>query len=91
CSFHHNPEMPCRTCTNCNRLGHFAKDCRMGPRTVTQVKATDLTTTRGACFEGGGTDHYKAACPRLNRASRQRGNCQNQAMAIEGGQGHGSN
>ncbi|GKB40569.1 reverse transcriptase domain-containing protein, partial [Tanacetum coccineum] len=26
-SFHHNPEIPCRKCTNCNRLGHFAKDC----------------------------------------------------------------
>nr|GEZ38487.1 hypothetical protein [Tanacetum cinerariifolium] len=56
CSFHHNPEMPCR-----------------------------------ACFEGGGTDHYKAACPRLNRAPRPGGNHRNQPMVIEGGQGHGKN
>ncbi|GJQ97385.1 reverse transcriptase domain-containing protein [Tanacetum coccineum] len=74
CSFHHNPEMPCSNFTNCNRLGHFAKDCRAGPRMVILVNARNLTTTRGAYFECGGTDHYKAACPRLNQAPRQGGN-----------------
>ncbi|GJY44398.1 putative reverse transcriptase domain-containing protein, partial [Tanacetum coccineum] len=44
-----------------------------------------------ACFECGGIDHYKAACPRLNRAPRPGGNRQNQPMAIEGGQGHRNN
>nr|GEU33385.1 hypothetical protein [Tanacetum cinerariifolium] len=44
-----------------------------------------------ACFECGGIDHYKAACPKLNRAPRQGGNRQNQAMAIKEGQGHGKN
>ncbi|GJR55930.1 putative reverse transcriptase domain-containing protein, partial [Tanacetum coccineum] len=87
CSFHHNPEMPCRTCTNCNRLGNFAKDCRARPRMVTQVNARNPTTALGAYFECGGTDHYKAACLRLYRASRQGGNSQNQAMEIEGVQG----
>nr|GEU89105.1 hypothetical protein [Tanacetum cinerariifolium] len=29
-SFHHNPKMPCRKCTNCNRLRHFAIDFRAG-------------------------------------------------------------
>nr|GEW13638.1 hypothetical protein [Tanacetum cinerariifolium] len=41
-------------------------------------------TARGACFEYGGTDHYKAACPRLNRALKPKGNCQNHPMAIKG-------
>ncbi|GJV78445.1 reverse transcriptase domain-containing protein [Tanacetum coccineum] len=91
CSFHHNPEMPCRKCTNCNRLGHFARDCRAGPRMVTHVNARNPKTARGACFECGGTDHYKAACPRLNRAPRLGGNPQNQPMAIEEGQGCGNN
>ncbi|GJR83527.1 reverse transcriptase domain-containing protein [Tanacetum coccineum] len=91
CSFHHNPEMPCRKCTNFNRLGRFARDCRVGPRMVTRVGARNPTTARGACFECSGTDHYKAACPRLNRAPRPGGNRQNQPMAIEGGQGRGNN
>ncbi|GJU23176.1 hypothetical protein Tco_1156518 [Tanacetum coccineum] len=43
------------------------------------------------CFECGGTDHYKSACPWLNRAPRPGGNHQNQPMAIEGGQGRGHN
>ncbi|GJZ94877.1 reverse transcriptase domain-containing protein [Tanacetum coccineum] len=83
--------MPCRKCTNCNRLGQFARDCRAGPRMVTPVNARNLTTPRGACFECGGTDHYKEACLRLNRAPRQGGNCQNQPMVIEDVSGHGNN
>nr|GEW34202.1 reverse transcriptase domain-containing protein [Tanacetum cinerariifolium] len=70
CSFHHNPEMPCRKCTNYNHLGNFARDCRVGPRMVTLVSARNPTTARGACFECCGTDHYKAAYPWLNRAPR---------------------
>ncbi|GJY49653.1 reverse transcriptase domain-containing protein [Tanacetum coccineum] len=91
CSFHHNPEMHCRKYTNCNHLGHFARDYRAGPRMVTPMSARNLTTTRGAFFECGGTDHYKAACPRSNRAPRPGGNRQKQPMAIEGGQGRGNN
>nr|GEY40374.1 putative reverse transcriptase domain-containing protein [Tanacetum cinerariifolium] len=91
CSFYHNHEMPCCKCTDCNHLRNFASDCRVGPRMVTLVNAKNLKTTRGACFMYGGTDHYKAAFPRLNRAPRPGGNCQNQPMAIEGGQGSRNN
>ncbi|GJX11727.1 putative reverse transcriptase domain-containing protein [Tanacetum coccineum] len=91
CSFHHNPETPCRKCINCNRLGHFAKDCRARPRMVTPMNTRNSIAARGACFECGGTDHYKAACPRLNRAPRSGGNRPNQVMAIKGGQGRRNN
>nr|GEX40810.1 putative reverse transcriptase domain-containing protein [Tanacetum cinerariifolium] len=62
-----------------------------GPRAVNRLNARNPTDARGACFECGGTDHYKAACPRLNRAPSLRGNHLNQVMAIEGGQGHRNN
>ncbi|GKF02768.1 hypothetical protein Tco_0029691, partial [Tanacetum coccineum] len=71
--------------------GHFAKDCRAGPRMVNPLNARNPTTARGACFECGGTDHYKAACPRLNRALRPGGNRPNQSMAIEEGRGRRNN
>nr|GEU61913.1 hypothetical protein [Tanacetum cinerariifolium] len=64
CNFHHNPETPCRMCTNYNRLGNFSKDCKMGPRMVNPLNAKNSTATREACFECGVTDHYKSTCPR---------------------------
>ncbi|GJV94746.1 putative reverse transcriptase domain-containing protein [Tanacetum coccineum] len=62
CNFHHNPKTPCRTCTNCNRLENFARDYRVGPRMVNQLNVINPTAARGACYECGGTDHYKSAC-----------------------------
>ncbi|GKA91967.1 putative reverse transcriptase domain-containing protein [Tanacetum coccineum] len=66
---------------------HFAKDCRAGPRMATPMNTRNPTVALGAYFECGDTDHYKAACPRLNQAPRPGGNHLNQVMAIEGGQG----
>ncbi|GJY40153.1 putative reverse transcriptase domain-containing protein [Tanacetum coccineum] len=89
CNFHHPPEIPCRTCFNCNRPRHFAKDCRVVPRNVNPINARNPIAR--ACYECGSTDHIKAACPRLNQAQRLGGNHQNQVVAVNGGQGHGNN
>ncbi|GJW78966.1 reverse transcriptase domain-containing protein, partial [Tanacetum coccineum] len=62
CNYHHSPETPCRTCFNCNRPGHFAKDCRVVPRNVNPINARNLTAR--ACYECGSTDYVKAACLR---------------------------
>ncbi|GJZ25998.1 putative reverse transcriptase domain-containing protein [Tanacetum coccineum] len=91
CNFYHVPETPCQMCTNYNRLGHFAKDCRAGPKMKTLLNAKNPTTAYGACYECDGTDHYNSTCPMLNRAPGQGVNLPNQAMAIEGGQGCGNN
>ncbi|GKC25187.1 putative reverse transcriptase domain-containing protein, partial [Tanacetum coccineum] len=86
-NFYHPPETPCRTCFNCNLPGHLAKDCRVVPRNLNPVNARNPTATRGVCFECGGTDHYKSACLRLNRAQGPGVNRPNQALSIDGGQG----
>nr|GEZ14383.1 reverse transcriptase domain-containing protein [Tanacetum cinerariifolium] len=32
CNYHHRPDVPCRWCTNYNRFGNIAKDCRVRPK-----------------------------------------------------------
>ncbi|GJV34881.1 putative reverse transcriptase domain-containing protein [Tanacetum coccineum] len=74
---------PCRTCFNCNRLGHLAKDCRGVLRNVIHVNARNPTVR--ACYECGNTDHVRRACPRLNRARSPEENHPNQVAANNGG------
>ncbi|GJZ90306.1 putative reverse transcriptase domain-containing protein [Tanacetum coccineum] len=65
--------------------------CRVVPRNVNTINARNPTAAHGACFECGGTDHYKSTFPMLNRAQGLRVNRPNQALAIDGGQGRGNN
>ncbi|GJS39422.1 reverse transcriptase domain-containing protein [Tanacetum coccineum] len=90
CNSYHASGAPCRTCFNCNRPGHFAKDCRVVPRNVNPVNVRNPTAAHEACFECGSPDHYKSACPRLIRAQGPGGNRPNQALVNDGGQGRGN-
>nr|GEX33766.1 putative reverse transcriptase domain-containing protein [Tanacetum cinerariifolium] len=58
CGYHHLPKTPYRSCFNCNRLGHFAKDYRVAPRNVNPINARNPVSK--TCFECGSTDHIKA-------------------------------
>nr|GEW35287.1 hypothetical protein [Tanacetum cinerariifolium] len=57
CGYHHLPETPGRFCFNFNRLGHFAKDCRVVPRNVNPTNARNLISR--TYFECGSTNHIK--------------------------------
>nr|GEV24918.1 retrotransposon protein, putative, Ty3-gypsy subclass [Tanacetum cinerariifolium] len=81
CNFFHVPEGPCRTCFNSNRLSHVARDCRVMPRNVNLVNVRNLTHAHGAYYECGSTDHFRPACPRLNRAQGPGGNRPNPVAA----------
>ncbi|GJT93499.1 putative reverse transcriptase domain-containing protein [Tanacetum coccineum] len=54
------------------------------------MNARNPTAARRACYECGSIDHYKSACPRLNRAQGPGGNRPNQALTNNGGQGRGN-
>nr|GEX53909.1 hypothetical protein [Tanacetum cinerariifolium] len=88
CNSYHAPKGPCRTCFNCNRPGHLAKECRSVPRNVNPVNARNPPVR--ACYECGTTDHVRPACPRLNRAQEPEGNRPNQVADNNKGQGHGN-
>nr|GEU86806.1 hypothetical protein [Tanacetum cinerariifolium] len=85
CNSYHAPEGPCRTCFNCNRLGHLAKYCKGVPRNVNPINARNPTVR--ACYECGSTDHVRSACLRLNRAQGLGRNHPNQVAANNGCQG----
>ncbi|GKF23221.1 putative reverse transcriptase domain-containing protein [Tanacetum coccineum] len=73
----------CRTCFNCNRPGHLARDYRGVPRNVNPVNARNPTVR--ASYECSSTDHVRPACPRLNRARGPEENRPNQVAANNGG------
>ncbi|GKF39838.1 retrotransposon protein, putative, ty3-gypsy subclass [Tanacetum coccineum] len=89
-NYFYAPERSCRTCFNCNRACHLARDCRVVPRNVNPVNVSNPTPARGACQECGSTDHFRPACPRLNRAQGPGGNRPNPVAANNGGQGRGN-
>ncbi|GJY05131.1 reverse transcriptase domain-containing protein [Tanacetum coccineum] len=91
CNLHHSPESPCRACFNYNRFGHLAKDSRVVSRMVNPVNARNPTATHGACFKCGGTDHFKAACTRLNQVQRPGGTRPNKAVDNNGGHARRNN
>ncbi|GJU93550.1 putative reverse transcriptase domain-containing protein [Tanacetum coccineum] len=88
CNSYHAPGGPCRTCFNCNRPSHLAKDCRGVPRNVNPVNARNPTVR--ACYECGSTDHVRSACPRLNRTQEPEGNRLNHVASNNEGQGRGN-
>ncbi|GJU62259.1 reverse transcriptase domain-containing protein [Tanacetum coccineum] len=90
-NYSHTPGGPCRTCFNCNRPGHLARDCRVVPRNVNPVNVRNPTTCSWkACPKSGSTDHFRPACPRLNRAQGPGGNRPNPVAANNRGQGRGN-
>ncbi|GJW05618.1 putative reverse transcriptase domain-containing protein [Tanacetum coccineum] len=80
CFTYHPESGPCRLCFNCQKPGHFARDCRAPVKQVTPVSAVRMENNQRVCYECGSSEHLRNTCPKLNRAPGQAGN----RLALEG-------
>ncbi|GJR88070.1 reverse transcriptase domain-containing protein [Tanacetum coccineum] len=87
CYTHHPENRTCRLCFNCQKPGHFAKDCQAPNRQAAPVNAVRMNNNPRVCHECGSPDHFRNTCPKLNRAPGQTGN----QLAIEGRRNNRSN
>ncbi|GJV75167.1 putative reverse transcriptase domain-containing protein [Tanacetum coccineum] len=77
CHLHHNG--PCnQRCHKCNKIGHFARDCRnTGNANVANTQKGNGATPKGnGCFECGASGHFRRDCPKLKNKDGGNGNAQ---------------
>ncbi|GJV76916.1 putative reverse transcriptase domain-containing protein, partial [Tanacetum coccineum] len=83
CHLHHNG--PCtQRCHKCNKIGHFARDCRnTGNTNVANTQKGNGATPKGnGCFECGAPEHFKRDCPKLKNKNGGNGNIQGWFMQL---------
>ncbi|GJW74292.1 putative reverse transcriptase domain-containing protein [Tanacetum coccineum] len=59
CYIIHLKNRMCRLCFNCQKLGHFAKDCRAPNRQAAPVNAVRMNNHPRVCHECGSPDHFR--------------------------------
>ncbi|GJX38168.1 putative reverse transcriptase domain-containing protein [Tanacetum coccineum] len=83
CHLHHNG--PCtQRCHKCNKIGHFARDCRStGNTNVANTQKGNGAAPKGnGCFECGAPGHFKRDCPKLKNKDGGNGNAQGWVYAV---------
>ncbi|GJS88155.1 putative reverse transcriptase domain-containing protein [Tanacetum coccineum] len=83
CHFHHNG--PCtQKCHKCNKVGHFARDCRSSGNVnvANTQKGNGINPKRDGCFECGASGHFKRDCPKLKNNDGGNGSAQGWVYAV---------
>nr|GEY15881.1 reverse transcriptase domain-containing protein [Tanacetum cinerariifolium] len=83
CHFHHNG--PCtQKCHKCNKVGHFARDCKSSGNTnVENAQRNNGINPKGnGCFECGAPGHFKRDCSKLKNKDEVNVNAQGWVYAV---------
>ncbi|GKE98272.1 putative reverse transcriptase domain-containing protein, partial [Tanacetum coccineum] len=91
CHFHHND--PCtQKCHKCNKVGHFARDCRSsGNANVANAQRDNKAIPKGnSCFKCGASGHFKRDCPKLKNKDGGNGNAQGWVYAVGNAEKNGN-
>ncbi|GJV47615.1 putative reverse transcriptase domain-containing protein [Tanacetum coccineum] len=83
CHLHHNG--PCtQRCHKCNKIGHFARDCRnIGNTNVANTQKGNGAAPKGnGCFECRASGHFKRDCTKLKNKDGGNGNAQGCVYAV---------
>nr|GEY54860.1 hypothetical protein [Tanacetum cinerariifolium] len=91
CQRHYNS--PCtQKCHKCNKVGHFARDCRSsGNANVANAQRDGKETPKGnGCFECGDSGHFKRDCPKLKDKNRGNRSAQGWVYAVRNAEKNGN-
>ncbi|GJU76013.1 putative reverse transcriptase domain-containing protein [Tanacetum coccineum] len=83
CHLYHNG-LCTQRCHKCNKIGHFARDCRnTGNTNVANTQKGNGAAPKGnGCFECGAPGHFKRDCPKLKNKDGGNGNAQGWVYAV---------
>ncbi|GJU22396.1 putative reverse transcriptase domain-containing protein [Tanacetum coccineum] len=91
CHFHHNG-LCTQKCHKCNKVGHFARDCRSsGNINVANTQKGNGANPKGnGCFECGAPGHFKRDCPKLKNKDGGNGSAQGWVYAVRNAEKKGN-
>nr|GEX88340.1 reverse transcriptase domain-containing protein [Tanacetum cinerariifolium] len=79
-------------CHKCNKVGHFARDCRSsGNANVANAQRDNKETPKGnGCFECGASGHFKRDCPELRNKNEEDRNARGWVYAVRNAEKNGN-